>query len=258
MRAAIIIPARLSSTRLPRKLLLDATGMPLICHTAAQAALACQLAPTVFAEVVVATDDEAIRAAILSHFAPGEAPVRAVMTRPEHETGSDRVAEALLDLPDFIQVAVNVQGDEPEIDPRLVVDLEARLEGDETLDVVTAAYPIRDRAGFVDPSRVKVVTDTRGRALYFSRAPIPMDRDGDGPPAAAALGHVGIYAYRRAALKRFVDLPHGRLEKLERLEQLRALEHGMHVGVHPVEPEPSKGIDTEADYEAFVRRWRGV
>ncbi len=254
MRAIVVIPARLSSTRLPRKLLLDETGLPLICHTLETAAAACALAPKRFTEALVATDDEEIYAAVQRHAARRGLTARAVMTRPDHASGSDRVAEAVAELPDFIETVVNLQGDEPELDPAHIVRLAERLgEGKDGPALATLAYPIVDGAMYRDPGVVKVVVDNRGEALYFSRAPIPHLRDSEAVPADA-LGHVGIYAYGRRALQRYVGLPPGRLEQTEKLEQLRALENGMKIAVEILPTRPAPGVDTPADYAAFVAR----
>ena len=173
------------------------------------------------------------------------------MTGSRHESGTDRVAEAARGLPH--EQIVNVQGDEPGIDPALIDRLARTLEEDRKADWVTAARPCRGSAALEAPSVVKVVTDREGYALYFSRSVIPHAR-GRGMPARA-LAHVGIYGFRREALLRFASLPPSPLERTERLEQLRALEHGMRIRVLETR-RASRSIDTPEDYRAFVRRCR--
>ncbi len=243
----IVIPARLASTRLPRKLLLRETGKPLIQHTYEAASRARRPAG-----VIVAADHEEIAAAVRSF--GGEV----VMTSPDCASGTDRVAEAARHLAE-IDVLVNVQGDEPELSADaidLVVDL---IERDSRASMATLATPIRDRAKLFDSSCVKVVFDTAGRALYFSRAAIPHARDWSDdllvsePPRFHL--HLGLYAYRREFLLKLATLPRTPLEKLENLEQLRVLEHGCSIQVGVVD-EPTVGIDTPEDYAAFVMHER--
>ncbi len=249
MGVAIIIPARLQSTRLPNKLLLDRTGMPLICHTAARAVEIRDAAPDIFSDVIVAADHEDIIAAVKMWAAASKQDVQAVMTDPNHQSGSDRIAEAACSLPAEVDAVLNLQGDEPDIPVQAVVSL-AQFYFRTEPDIATLVYPITSLADRQNPSLVKPVLGAEGRALYFSRADIPFRRDGDdGPPS---YGHVGIYLYRRTSLERFVALPPGRLEQTEKLEQLRALENGMVIRAMILDEKPPKGIDTEEDYEGFV------
>lgn len=251
MRAAIVIPARLESTRLPGKLLLHETGLPLICHTAERAARICDMAPSLFAEVIVAADDGKIVQAVERWNREHAAAVRAVMTRTDHQSGSDRIAEAAEGLPPDIDAILNLQGDEPDIPPEGVLEL-AEFYQRTLPDIATLVYPVADREDRENPALVKAVLGRNGRALYFSRADIPYRRD-DGPFAPPSYGHVGIYLYRRAALERFVRLPAGALEQTEKLEQLRALENGMAISALVLANRPPKGIDTPEDYAEFVR-----
>jgi len=241
----IIIPARLSSTRLPRKLLLRETGKSVLQHTYEAACRAKRPAG-----VLIAADDQEIANEAMRFGAP------CVLTRPDAPSGTDRVAEAARGLPG-VDVVVNVQGDEPEIAGD-AIDLAIKLlEDDPQAMMATLAAPIRSRQQLDDPACVKVVCDASGRALYFSRSPIPYPRSwSDGllhqrPPVL--LQHIGLYAYRRDFLLQLADLPPSRLEEIERLEQLRVLEAG-----HPIQVgllnEPTIGIDTIEDYRSFVSR----
>jgi 3-deoxy-manno-octulosonate cytidylyltransferase (CMP-KDO synthetase) len=249
LRSQIVIPARLASTRLPRKLLLNETGRTLIEHTYRAAQQARRATG-----VCVAADHEEIAAAVRAF--GGEV----IMTSPECPSGTDRVAEVARRMPDA-EILVNVQGDEPELSGEaidLVVDL---LESTPTAVMATLATPIRDRAKLNDPSCVKVVFDRSGRALYFSRSAIPHVRDWrdeflTGEPASFHQ-HIGLYAYRREFLLQLAALPRTPLEKLENLEQLRVLEHGYSLMVGAID-EPTLGIDTPEDYRAFVERWGRV
>jgi 3-deoxy-manno-octulosonate cytidylyltransferase (CMP-KDO synthetase) len=241
MRFTVLIPARLASTRLPDKPLADIAGQPMIVRVAQRAR---QSEAT---DVVVATDDTRIEQACLAH------GVRCVMTRADHPTGSDRLAEAcaLLGL-DGQDAIVNVQGDEPLIDPALINACAAQLERRPDCMVSTAAHPIEDPAHFGNPNVVKVVTDAQGRALYFSRAPIPWWRDAPTPGApaqgaAAPLRHIGIYGYRAGFLRRFPQLLPSPLEQAESLEQLRVLWHGERIAVHVTAEAPGAGVDTPED-----------
>lgn len=247
-----LVPARLGSTRLARKALATVAGRPLVVHVLENAARASRLRG-----LVLATDDEAIASAAR------EAGFEAVMTDPALPSGTDRIAAAVRHLELEDPILVNIQGDEPEIPPSTIDAVVELLENREDLDLATAAYPIRDQAAFESPHRVKVVTDETGRALYFSRSPIPFHRDGMGDPASPkaslmglGLGHLGIYAYRRDALAALVALPPSPLETTERLEQLRALQAGMTIGVALVESAPP-GIDTADDLASFRRRVEG-
>jgi len=214
--AVVVIPARYGSTRLPGKPLADLGGRPLIEHVWRRASEA--LLPS---RVLVATDDERIRAAL-----PPETDV--VMTRADHPSGSDRIAEVAEGLD--CGILVNVQGDLPLLDPTLVDDLIAMLRSDPGLGLATVAVPIETPEEFANPSVVKVVCNEAGHALYFSRAPIPYDRSAPGTPAGA-MRHIGIYAYRRDTLLRFARMKPTPLERTESLEQLRALENGIVIGV---------------------------
>jgi 3-deoxy-manno-octulosonate cytidylyltransferase (CMP-KDO synthetase) len=247
MEIVAVIPARFASTRLPGKALLSETGRPLILHVIEAARRAKSLQ-----RIIVATDDARIAQAVTSF--GGEV----MMTRADHPTGTDRVAEVAARL-DQARVIVNLQGDEPEISGHaldLVVEL---LENDREAEVATLATPIRDELIYRDPACVKVVCNRRGRALYFSRSPIPCHRDGlpDSSSATAPLGylHLGLYAYRRQFLLELGSLPPSPLEAAEKLEQLRVLEAGYPIAVGMVD-EPSVGIDTPEDYKRFVARWR--
>lgn len=252
MRAAIIIPARLESTRLRDKLLLAETGMPLICHTVLAAAGIRDAANGVFAVVMVAADDRRIVDAVRAFDAERNLGVKAVMTSPAHQSGSDRIAEAARGLPADIDAVLNLQGDEPEIPAAAVVDLAHFFEREQS-DIATLVYPVADARDRENPALVKAVLGENGRALYFSRADIPFRRD-DGDFSPPAYGHVGIYLYKRSALERFVRLSPGRLEQTEKLEQLRALENGMTIGALALSQRPPKGIDTPEDYAEFVAR----
>lgn len=240
MRVAIVIPARFASSRLPGKPLLRETGKYLIQHVYERACEA-KCADV----VVVATDDERIRAAVAGFGG------RVAMTRADHASGTDRVAEVAATL--TADVVINVQGDEPQLDPG-AIDLLADLMRDGA-DMATLAVPIADPETYANPNVVKVVCDDRGRALYFSRSPIPMVRDG-APDFAARparfLQHLGVYAYRRAFLPKIAATPPHPLEESEKLEQLRVLGTGGSINVGVV-AHAHRGVDTPADYAAFVR-----
>jgi 3-deoxy-manno-octulosonate cytidylyltransferase (CMP-KDO synthetase) len=229
-----IIPARHASTRLPGKPLLRETGKYLIQHVYEQARKCARLD-----RVIVATDDERILEAVKSF--GGEA----VMTSPHHPSGTDRIAEAVRDV-DCSKV-VNIQGDEPEIEPGLIDTLVGLLDVSE---MATLATPFERAAEAMLPDRVKVVIDRHHNALYFSRSPIPYAGAGGPPP----LLHLGLYAYTRAFLMRYVALDRTPLEQAEKLEQLRALEHGYKIKVGIVRWTSTGGVDTPEDYAAFVRR----
>jgi 3-deoxy-manno-octulosonate cytidylyltransferase (CMP-KDO synthetase) len=241
----IVIPARLASTRLPQKLLLRETGKPLIQHTfeAARTALKPQ-------DILVAVDSQQL-ADVVSNFGG-----RAIMTDPALPSGTDRVACVAEGLPE-VDIFVNVQGDEPEITGEAIDQLIAMLEADPTASIATLMSPIRDRSRLENPACVKVVSDGRGRALYFSRSPIPHARSWDdvllNSQPAIFNQHIGLYAYRRAFLMQLATLPKSPLEELEKLEQLRFLQAGYSILVSTIEHAP-KGIDTPDDYRAFVRR----
>ena len=246
--AIAIIPARMGSIRLPGKPLASIGGRPLIAHVVDRVRAAKRID-----RIIVATDDDRILAAAR------DAGVDAVMTSSDHASGTDRVAEAAQGGDDA--VIVNVQGDEPDLSPMTVDAVVDLMNNDESIDIGTAATPFRTEHDFLSPHRVKVVTNAAGHALYFSRSPIPFPRHERGEQAEtdwlAALParlHVGIYAYRRAALERLVRRPVSRLERSEGLEQLRALEAGLCIGVTMVE-QTGSGIDTEADLEAYRTRF---
>jgi 3-deoxy-manno-octulosonate cytidylyltransferase (CMP-KDO synthetase) len=243
MGYTVLIPARLASTRLPDKPLADIAGKPMVVRVAERALR------SKASRVVVAADSDAIVQACRAH------GVEAVLTRGDHPSGSDRLAEAsrLLALaPD--DVVVNVQGDEPLISPLLIDAVAALLEQRPGADMSTAAHPIGDLAEFTNPNVVKAVLDANGHALYFSRAPIPWWRDGFAGgvsqlPVPAPLRHIGIYGYRVAFLQRFPALPQAPVEVCEALEQLRALWHGHRIAVHVSAEAPGPGVDTPADLE---------
>ncbi|MBL8892531.1 MAG: 3-deoxy-manno-octulosonate cytidylyltransferase [Planctomycetaceae bacterium] len=246
-QTVIIIPARLGSTRLARKMLLDETGKPLLQHTY-EAARRARLA----SRVMVATDSEEIFAAVQKF--GGEVQ----MTLPTHQSGTDRIAEVAAKLPDC-ELVINVQGDEPDMAPEVIDQVVAQLHEQPDVPVATAACPIRQEALIHDPSCVKVVMDRRGRALYFSRSPIPFPRHWDASwlqtEPARYFQHLGIYAYRRNFLLGFAELPSSVAEQTESLEQLRVLQAGFPIAVACVGAH-SKGIDTAEDYAAFVARQR--
>ncbi len=237
-RILVLIPARMAATRLPGKPLADIAGLPMIVHVARRAEAAR------LGRVVVATDAPEIAAAVTGH--GGEA----VLTRADHPSGSDRIFEALtaLDPDGAVDTVVNVQGDVPAIAP---ADIRAALAplADPAVDIATLAAPIATDEEAANPNVVKVVGTALGtrrlRALYFTRATAPY---GDGP----RYHHIGLYAYRRAALARFVALPPSPLEKREKLEQLRALEAGQRIDVALVDHAP-RGVDTPADLDLARR-----
>lgn len=233
--ATVVIPARYGSTRLPGKPLLDIGGRPMIEHVHDRATKA----PCV-QRVLVATDDTRIADAVAAF--GGEAWI----TRPDHPTGSDRLAEVARRL--ISDIIVNVQGDEPLMPSSLIQSVVAALADDPALGIATVRCPITDAGMLSDPHVVKVVVDARGDALYFSRAPIPHARDA--APGRPVLGdrHVGLYAYRRNCLLELAEIPPTPLERLERLEQLRALEAGYRIGTIAAAEVPS-GVDTPADLE---------
>lgn len=245
----LVIPARMASTRLPRKMLLRDTGKSLIQHTY-EAARRAQLP----SGVIVATDHPEVLAEV-ERFGGC-----ALMTSPECPTGTDRVAEVARRVPEA-EIIVNVQGDEPLISGQAIDLAIELLERDPQAQIATLATPIRTRGQLEDPACVKVVFDPRGRAIYFSRSPIPHPRSWDdawlSPGAAGFHQHVGLYAFRRAFLLQFSEMPPSRLERIEKLEQLRALEAGVPIVVGVVD-EYSFGIDTPEDYRAFVEQMAAV
>lgn len=245
MRSFIVIPARLASTRLPRKLLLNETGKPLIQHTYESA---CQANKP--SGVIIAVDDAEIGTVVWGFGGWVE------MTSRDCASGTDRVAEVARKLPD-VDIFVNVQGDEPEISAT-AIDLAVQLLEDNPAAVMsTLATPIRQRQKLNDPACVKVVFDQHQKALYFSRAPIPFARDWSDELLTADPPHfhqhIGLYAYRRDFLLQLAALPRAGLELVENLEQLRVLDAGQTILVGVID-DPTVGIDTPADYEAFVQR----
>lgn len=252
MKFRIIIPARFESTRLPRKLLLKESGRELITYTVDVAVKACDLAPELFTGATVATDNEEILRVVEDYASENNLPIDAVMTRVDHPSGSDRIAEAVQKKCPEIEGIINLQGDEPELDPLILVDLAKMLADQSSLQMATYAYKLTVKEDILNPNLVKLVMGKDSQALYFSRAPIPYCRQNEGV-AEEAWGHVGVYGYRRETLFDFVSLPAGKLEQLECLEQLRALENGIGIGVGVLNKKPPKGIDTREDYEAFLK-----
>ncbi|HTB66507.1 MAG TPA: 3-deoxy-manno-octulosonate cytidylyltransferase [Steroidobacteraceae bacterium] len=240
----VVIPARFDSARLPGKVLLPIGGRPMLHWV-------CERARASGAEqVVVATDDTRIQAAAL------QAGVECVMTSPTHLSGTDRIAEAAASLhwaPD--DIIVNLQGDEPLMPPALIAQVARLLQDHADADIATLAAPVISASEFLDPNAVKVVLAQDGRALLFSRAPIPWDRDGaiaadPGPDSyRQALRHIGLYAYRVRSLRRIAQLPPAPLELREKLEQLRALTHGMQIRVAIATERPGVDVNTPADLE---------
>lgn len=240
----VLIPARLASTRLPDKPLADLAGLPMVVRVAQRARLSGA------SRVVVAADSPRIVNACRAH------GVEALLTRDDHPSGSDRLAEACtrLALADD-EIVVNVQGDEPLIDPALVDAVASTLQADADVAMSTAAHAIDSMEDFLNPNVVKTVLDARGHALYFSRAPIPWWRDGvvtgEGlralPNSPAPLRHIGIYGYRAGFVRRFPTLAQAPVEATEALEQLRALWHGFRIAVHVSATRPGPGVDTPED-----------
>lgn len=246
MKSIIVIPARLHSTRLPQKLLLAETGKPLVQHTYEAAMQASKPA-----EVVVATDHQDIFD-VVTRFGGN-----VVITDPNHASGTDRVAEVAQAFPE-VDVFVNVQGDEPEISAE-AIDLSIELlEKDGAAVMSTLATKIRSKVQLEDPACVKVITNARSQAIYFSRSVIPHPRTWDDAlltdPDGPFLQHIGLYAYRRDFLNQISNLPRPSIEKIESLEQLRVLHAGFQISVGVIE-EPTVGIDTAEDYAAFVGRY---
>lgn len=261
-RFTVLIPARMASSRLPDKPLADIAGQPMVVRVARRAA------QSAAARVVVAADDARILQACADH------GVEAILTRADHASGSDRLAQACTDLGlDGDDIVVNVQGDEPLMDPDLINAVAALLPARPEASMGTAAHAIASLADYTNPNVVKVVLDARGLAHYFSRAPIPFARDlpdtvwWQGAAQAAAPGvaslagfaplrHVGIYSYRARFLRQFPSLAPAPTEAVEALEQLRALWHGHPIAVHLAAAAPGPGVDTPEDLER-VRRLFG-
>jgi 3-deoxy-manno-octulosonate cytidylyltransferase (CMP-KDO synthetase) len=248
-----VVPARYASTRLPGKPLADIAGRPMVVRVVEAA-----LKSGAF-EVWVATDDERVSEAVVAH---GH---RAAMTRADHASGTDRIAE-LAETLGWLDddIVVNVQGDEPVIEPSLVAQVAQALAADADAAIATAAHAIADIAEFMNPAIVKVVTDAAGRALYFSRAPIPWPRDAFAatkkalPPGLAARRHVGVYAYRVSFLRRYGHLAPAPAEQAESLEQLRALWHGFPVRVIDCSHAPAPGVDTPEDLERVRKEFAAL
>lgn len=241
MKFRVVIPARYASSRLPGKPLADIAGKPMVVRVAERAA------QSGAADVIVATDDERVRQAVES------AGFRAVMTSPDHASGTDRIAEvaSILGCAED-DILVNVQGDEPMIPPALIRDCALALTVHEAAAIATLAHPMHDEADLRNPNVVKVVTDKEGYALYFSRAPIPWPRDAFAagksvPPDMPILRHIGLYAYRASFLGAFGGLAPAPLERFEMLEQLRALWHGYRIAVAVAAEPPGLGVDTPED-----------
>ncbi len=246
MNFKVVIPARLGSTRLPRKVLLPVHGKPLLqyvwqCARASGAQ-----------EIVIATDDAEVERACRKFGA------EAVMTSAAHQSGTDRICEVAVSRrwPDTTLV-VNLQGDEPLMPAGLIRQAAELLAQDKAADIATLCHPLHSIAEWLNPNFVKVVMDARGHALYFSRAPIPWKRDGAAAckpvlPEGLAYRHIGLYAYRIAALKRFSALPAADLETVEALEQLRALANGFVIRVGITQETPPRGVDTQEDLVAVA------
>ncbi|UQV45222.1 3-deoxy-manno-octulosonate cytidylyltransferase [Janthinobacterium lividum] len=251
MAFIVIIPARLASTRLPGKPLADLGGKPMVVRVAEQAALSGA------ARVIVATDHDSIRAACAAH------GVEVCMTRADHPSGTDRIAEVArtLALP-LDAVIVNLQGDEPLIDPSLLAACAAQISA--TVPMATCAHPLHDMADAFNPNVVKVVLDKNARALYFSRATIPWHRDGFAqskdslPQGYVPLRHIGLYAYSNAFLQEYPQLSASPLEAIEALEQLRVLWHGVAIAVHVTDSAPAAGVDTPEDLERVQAHYRAL
>lgn len=239
---AIIVPARLASTRFPEKLLHEINGKPLVLWVAERLRLVVPEIATFFA-----VDDQRLEKVLI------EAGFETVMTRPDHASGTDRLAEANEQI--GAEIVINAQADEPLVAASQIKRLGEMVQ--EGADMATLATPFATRSDFLDPNQVKVVTSGAGEALYFSRAPIPYNRDGfetfsdEWVAASPTFRHLGLYAYRGSFLKTFCGLPQGRLESIEKLEQLRALENGYRIGLD-ITSEPSIGIDTPEDAKNFA------
>nr|WP_314900941.1 3-deoxy-manno-octulosonate cytidylyltransferase [uncultured Deefgea sp.] len=248
MSFVAIIPARMQSTRLPNKPLADIAGQPMVVRVLEQAL------QSNASMVVVACDDMAIQDAVTV------AGYACLLTRSDHPSGTDRLAEAVdrLELPDDA-IVVNVQGDEPLIDPELINAVAAHLASDASLAMATASHTIDSSEDFFNPNVVKVVCNAQQQAMYFSRAPIPWDRDSFAednddedwvlPAELDAQRHIGLYAYRAGFLRAYSKLNASRLEEIEKLEQLRVLWHGYKIGVYRAAQAPAVGVDTPEDLE---------
>ena len=248
MRFCVVIPARYASSRLPGKPLADIGGRPMVLHVLERALQAGA------ESVVVATDDARVQQAVAA------AGHQALMTSPDHQSGTERLVEVAETLGwDDDTLVVNVQGDEPLIDPMLIREAARQLVLHDDAVMATLAHPIHDHADFINPNVVKVIADEAGYALYFSRAPIPWPRDAFSaqqpmPHELGALRHIGLYAYRAGFLRTYASLASSPLERYEMLEQLRVLWHGYRIslGITPIAPAP--GVDTPED----LARVRGL
>jgi 3-deoxy-manno-octulosonate cytidylyltransferase (CMP-KDO synthetase) len=252
MTFTVLIPARLASTRLPDKPLADIAGIPMVVRVAQRARLSSA------SRVVVAADSERIAAACRAH------GVEVVLTRADHPSGSDRLAEACARLGlQGDDAVVNVQGDEPLIAPALIDAVAKLLRERPQASMSTAAHAIASVEEFTSTNVVKVVLQADGIALYFSRAPLPWWRDGNAQgitalPEPRPLRHIGIYGYRAGFLRQFPSLPQAPVESCEALEQLRALWHGHRIAVHVTEADPGAGVDTPEDLERVRRQFSGA
>lgn len=241
MTFKVVIPARYASTRLQGKPLLDIAGKPMVIRVAEQAA------KSGASEIVIATDFEKIMQAAAEH------NVNARMTRIDHASGTDRIAEVAQQLNwSDDEIVVNVQGDEPLIEPQLIQEVAQHLANSQDAVMATACHAIHDEASLLNPNIVKVAIDANGNALYFSRAPIPYPRDEVYKKNIQAYRHIGIYAYRVGFLKQYAQLTVTELEKIESLEQLRVLYHGYKIGVTITKNAPASGVDTQEDLD-YVR-----
>ena len=245
-----VIPARMASTRFPRKMVQDRTGQPLIRHVIDQVRKAKRIS-----SVLVATDHVDIAKAC--EFSGAQV----FMTRESHPNGTSRIAEVIQTIlatrPDHEHpdIVVNVQGDEPEIDPGVIDQLVMGLEHDPDAPMATLASPFGEGEDPTNPNIVKLILNQRGRAIYFSRSLIPFDRDKKGPAVVTYYKHPGLYAYRTQFLLTYASLPPTPLEQIEQLEQLRAIEHGYPIAVIKTVTR-HVGIDTAEQYDDFVRRYR--
>ena len=244
----VVIPARYASSRLPGKALADIAGKPMVIHVADRAR------ESGAAEVIIATDDGRIGEAANQH---GHA---ALMTRADHASGTDRIAEVAIARGwTDEQIVVNVQGDEPRIPAKLIQSVALQLAEHRDAAIATACHPIHDAREMFDPNAVKVVMDKDGYALYFSRAPIPFARDAFKsdpsrlPAGLPAYRHLGLYAYRCSFLKAYAGVPPAAIEQFEALEQLRALAHGYRISVAITQDAPEPGVDTAEDLEKMRR-----
>jgi 3-deoxy-manno-octulosonate cytidylyltransferase (CMP-KDO synthetase) len=241
MSFKVVIPARYASSRLPGKPLLDIAGKPMVVRVAEQAKK-CNAS-----EIVVATDFDKIVIACEAH------NIKAIMTRIDHASGTDRISEVAEKLGwQDDEIVVNVQGDEPLIEPALINAVAQHLTQSHDAVMATACHTIHDEISLLNPNIVKVVIDSNSNALYFSRAPIPYPRDEIHKQAIQAHRHIGIYAYRVGFLKKYATLSPSELESIESLEQLRVLFHGYKIGVAITQNAPASGVDTQVDLD-YVR-----